>query len=186
MSGIHDAILEHVQAALQEALIDDVKDVDPADPAIAGVVCIGPLQDEPAPDVARISVTLHENDPDSIIAGSVSGLKGDWSDEVDEIEIGGAITRIRRFTCKARCLLANTAESLDAARSIASTIRDRIETTLLHLPFTGVTTPTEYCARGILSEELAGEMLQAGGPGSYDYYVKIRFSVLTTQIGVMV
>jgi hypothetical protein len=180
MSGIHDAVLEHVRDALEVALITNIAEEDLAR---AGVVLIGPIQDEPAPDTARISVTLHENDPDRLIK-AVTGMTDDWSDEIDEIEIGGAVTHLRRFTLKARCLLVNTAEELDVARSIASTVRERCEITLTTLSFSGVTSGTEYISRGILAEDMTGEMLQAGGPGAYDYHIKIRFSVLTTRIGV--
>ena len=181
MSGIHDAILEYTRDALTSALITDVEEDDLAR---AGVVSIGSLQDEPTPDAARISLTLHENDPDRMIKGAVTGMTEDWSDEVDEIEIGGAVTQIRRFTLKARCLLVDTREDLDAARNIASTVRDRCEKTLLSLPFTNIVVDSEYVSRGILSEEFAGEMLQAGGPEAYDYHIKVRFSVLTTRTGV--
>ncbi len=180
MSGIHDLILLHVQEAFQKSLIDDLP-LD--DKARAGVVYIGPLQGEPTPDDARISITLHENDLDAAISGVVSGLKGEWVDEIDEIEIGGASTWVRRFTCKARCLLVNTAESLAEARAIASTVRERIEDTLSGMSFTGVANASEYVSRGVLSEEMAGEMLQAGGPEAYDYQIKVRFSLLTTRNG---
>ena len=36
-----------------------------------------------------------------------------------------------------------------------------------------------------LNAALPGEMLQAGGPGSYDYHIKVRFSLLTTRTGVL-
>ncbi len=181
MSGIHDLVLVYVWDALKKALIDDISDDDPAR---AGIVTIGELQGDPTPDDARISVTLHENDPEAAISGVVSGLKGTWYDEVDEIEIGGTSTWVRRFSVKARCLLVNTAENLDDARAIASTVRERIEDTLSTLPFTGVANASEYVSRGVLSEEMAGEMLQAGGPEAYDYHIKVRFSLLTTRNGV--
>ncbi len=180
MSGIHDLILVYVRDALQKALIDDIA-LD--DKSRAGVVTIGELQGDPTPDDARISVTLHENDPEAAMSGVVSGLKAEWFDEVDEIECGGASTWVRRFTVKARCLLVNTAESLDDARSIASTVRERMEDTLSKLSFTGIANASEYVSRGVLSEEMAGEMLQAGGPEAYDYQIKVRFSVLTTRNG---
>ncbi len=180
MSGIHDLILLQVQQELQQALIDDIAEDDKSR---AGVVAIGPLQGDPTPDDARISITLHENDLDAAISGVVSGLKGEWADEIDEIECGGASTWKRRFTAKARCLLVNTAESLDEARSIASTVRERIEDTLSAMSFTGVASASEYVSRGVLSEEMAGEMLQAGGPEAYDYQIKVRFSLLTTRNG---
>ncbi len=180
MSGIHDLILLYVRDALQKALMDDVPEDDKAR---AGVIFIGPLQGSPTPDDARISVTLHENDLDAAAPGVASGLKGEWVDEVDEIECGGASTWVRRFTVKARCLLVNSAESLDEARTIASTVRERIEDTLSRLPFTGVANASEYVSRGVLSDEMAGEMLQAGGPEAYDYQIKVRFSVLTTRNG---
>ncbi len=191
MSGIHDLVLLHVQAALQQSMITDlvpVKDEEgnlPApDVTIAGVISIGPIQGDPTPDDARISVTIHENDPDAMISGAVSGLKGDWADVVDEIEIGGTVTYKRRFSVKARCLLVNTAENLTQARSIASTVRERIEKTLLNLSFSGVSSSDEFVSGSILTDEFAGEMLQAGGPDAYDYQIKIRFSLLTTRNGV--
>ena len=193
MSGIHDLILLRLKSALQKALIDDlvpvadIHGVTPApDPSMAGIVSIGPIQGDPTPDEARISVTIHENDPDNMVSGAVTGLKGDWQDVIDEIEIGGAATYVRRFSIKARCLLVNSNEVLDAARTIASTLRERIEKTLLNLSFSGVSNADEYVSRNILSDEFAGEMLQAGGPDAYDYHIKIRFSLLTTRNGVTV
>jgi hypothetical protein len=181
MSGIHDIVLEHTRDALIAALITNIEE---GDTALAGVVQIGPIQDEPAPDAARISVTLHENDPDRMIRGAVTGMTEDWSDEVEQIEIGGAVTHIRRFTLKARCLLVDTREDIDGARNIASTVRDRCEACLLSLQFTGLVSGSEYVSRGILSDEFSGEMLQAGGPEAYDYHIKVRFSILTTRTGV--
>ena len=43
MSGIHDAILEYTRDALEVALITDIAE---GDPARAGVVQIGPIQDD--------------------------------------------------------------------------------------------------------------------------------------------
>lgn len=182
MSGIHDAILEHVRDKL---ILELITNIDPGDPALAGLVQIGPIQDDPSPDDARISVTVHENDPDRLLTGTVTGMKDDWSDDVQSIEIGGTLTYYRRFTVKARCLLVDTAEDLDNARSIASTVRERIETAILGLSFTGIVSGNEYISRGILSDEFTGEMLQAGGPEAYDYHIKIRFSVLSTRTGVV-
>jgi len=181
MSGIHDALLEYTRDALIASLQTDI---DTSDPARAGVVQIGPLQGDPSPDESRVSATLHENDPDRLIKGAVTGMTDDWSDEIEEIEIGGAVTHIRRFVLKVRCLLVDTSETLDEARSIASTVRERCEQTLLNLQYTGIVSGNEYVSRGILSDEFSGEMLQAGGPDAYDYYIKVRFSVLTTQTGV--
>jgi hypothetical protein len=196
MSGIHDLILLQVQSTLQAALIDNPKavlaaaiallhhgDPVPVDPAIAGIVQIGPLQGDPTPDIARISATIHENDPDTIIGGAVTGLKSDWADEIYEVEIGNSITHYRRFSVKIRCLLVNGQEPLDQARSIASTVRERAEKALLNMSVSGIGNSDEYASRGILSDEFEGEMLQAGGPTAYDYHIKIRFSLLTTRLG---
>lgn len=174
--SIHDAIMNRVRDNLQTALIDNIA---AGDPAIAGVVQLGPLQDDP--DAARISITLHENDPDQFY-GTSNFISGDWNDEVDEIECGAAITMRRRFTVKARCLLVNTQEDLAAARSIASAVRERIEQTLLTTSFTGVTSNGEYVSRGIFSDSIKGEQIQAGGPpDAFDFHIKIRFEVLTTK-----
>lgn len=178
MSGIHSAILEKVQEELQEAMIDQL---EPADLTRAGVVKLGPLQGDPDPDEARISVTLHENDPDKFISGSVTGMSSDWSDQVLFVEIGGATTWRRKFTVKCRCLLDESQEDLLTAREIASAVRQRLETTLAHINFNGLSVDTEYVSRGIISRNLHGEMLQSGGPpDSYDYFIKFRFDVLTT------
>ena len=179
--GIHDLILEKVQTELITALITNV-----SDETKAGVVKIGDLQGDPAPDTARISVTLHENDPEAIVGGGVTGMKDSWNDEVVEMEVGGAVTQKRAFTVKARCLFANTREEQDLARQYASSVRQRIEETLTKISFNGVTSGTEYIARGIFAYDMKSEMLQGGGPpDTYDYHIKIRFSVLTTRTGVM-
>jgi hypothetical protein len=176
MSGIHHEIIKHVHAALTASLITNV---DEDDAAIAGVIQYGPLQGEPMdPDEARISVTIHENDPDKFLNGAITGLDSNWSDEVYDAEVGGATTWRRRFTIKARCLLENTQEVL---LDVASILRDRIEDTLLTLSFSGVQTSNEYVARPVVAEEMKSEMLQGGGPEAYDYNIKVRFEVLTTK-----
>jgi len=178
---IHDAILEHLQGVLKAALIDNIAEDDPSR---AGVVVLGPLQGDPMdPDVARISVTLHENDPQDMESSA-------WDDQVADfedggIEIGGAVTTERRFTARARCLFENSGEDLQTARRIASTVRSRIEKALLSTTFGGVADDDEYVSRGILSRQLYGRMFQAGGPpDAYDFHINIRFEVLTTKTGV--
>ncbi len=179
--GIHDVILEKLQAELTTALITNV-----SDNTQAGAVKIGALQGDPAPDTGRITVTIHENDPEAIVGGGVTGMKDSWNDEVVEMEVGGACTTKRAFSIKARCLFANTRENLDMARQYASSVRQRIEETLTKISFAGVTSGSEYVARGVFAYDLKSEMLQSGGPpDTYDYHIKIRFSVLTTRTGVM-
>jgi hypothetical protein len=181
MSGIHNAILEYVQGQLEAALITVIP---VGDPTRVGVVKIGHLQGDPAPDEARISVTLHESDPDKFIKGALTALTGEWNDEVAEIELGGTLTTDRKFTVKGRCLFESTREELEAARAITSIVRDRIEKALLRLPFSAVVSGDEYVSRGPISEEFASEQLQAGGPpDAYDYHFKIRFSIWTTRNG---
>jgi hypothetical protein len=178
---IGDLILQKVIDELQKALIDDLP-VD--DPSRAGVVQRGPLQGDPDPDIARISVTVHENDPDEFYPGSVTSLKGSWADEIAELESGqeegGAIWN-RRFTVKARALLVNTQESLAQAGQIAQQVKSRIEMTLLHIRWAGVLAGEEYVSRGVIAETMKSEVVQGGGPGSYDYHIKVRFDVQTTM-----
>jgi hypothetical protein len=181
--AIVNGVLEHLRTGLQAALIDDI----PADdPTRAGHVKIGPYQGDPSPDVGRITISIHENDPDSIVKAGVTAMSGDWSDDVDIVEIGGAATTARRFTVKGRCLFSTTREDEDTARRIAHTVRSRLERTLKKMSFKDVRTEDEYVARGVLSNELSGEMTQAGGPpDAFDYILKVHFSVLTTQTGLL-
>ena len=178
-----NTILEHLRDEMQAGLIGNI----PADdPSRAGFVKIGPYQGNPSPEEGRITVSIHENDPDRIINGGVTGMRDEWSDEVDLVECGGAATTTRRFTIKVRCLFVKTGEDEDTARRIASTVRSRIETLLKKMSFNGVRTDDEYVARGVLSEDLSGEMMQAGGPpDAFDYIIKVHFSVLTTQTGLL-
>lgn len=180
MSGIHDLILNFVRDELEEALINDIP---VGDPARAGVVKVGPLQGEPDPDEARISVEVYVNDPEQEISGSAIGRVTEvWDDQVDEVEIGGSITWKRRFTVKARCLFDRTGEGLSDAQSIASTVRTRIEKRLLTIRFNGLASDDEYVCRGAFSDSLRGSMVQLGGPpDAYDYMLKVRFDVLTTE-----
>lgn len=175
MSGIHDAVLLATQVMLQKALITDIAEEDPAR---AGVVKIGPLQGEPEPDDARISVCIYENDPDDI-SGS------EWQDNVLHVECGGVVTFERRFTIKGRMLLVNTREALAASRAIASTLKERIEIALLREQYVGVTSGNEYVARGPLADAVVSSLRQGGGPpDAFDISFKIRFDILTTRTGV--
>lgn len=172
--GIVNLIVEHVQAQLETALITNIDD---SDTSKAGVVKIGPLQGEPDPDTARISVEVHHNDPED--------LDGTWRDVVEIVEIGGVVTWVRRFTIKIRCLLESTREGLDEARPIAAVIRDRAELVLLKELFTGIATTDEYVSRGPMATSLKSDMLQGGGPpDAFDFHIKIYFDVYTTRTGV--
>jgi hypothetical protein len=180
MSGIHGLLLNKIKDELTAALITNV---DATDNAIAGVVKIGPLQGDPDPDEARISIELYYNDPDQTIKTSgVAKAPDDWADQVYDIEVGGAVTWRRRFTVKARCLFDRSQEGLTDALDITSTVRSRIEKCLLGIRFSGVSTTDEYVARGIIGDCFRSEVTQAGGPpDAYDFYIKIRIEVLTTQ-----
>lgn len=182
-NGIHELILLRLQEVLQDALIDSIP-VD--DVTRAGVVKIGPLQGDPDPDVARISVELYYNDPDQTIGGGSSMPRDMWSDEVEEVEIGGSVTWVRRFTAKARCLLEGSHEGLSSAHNIASVVRSRIEKALLRARFGDIQADDEYVTRGIASDGIDEEVIQAGGPpDAYDFHIKIRFELLTTeQVGI--
>lgn len=172
--GIVNVIVEYVQAQLEAALITNI---DEDDTSRATVIKIGPLQGEPDPDAARVSVEVHHNDPEDI--------DGKWRDKVEIVEIGGVVTWTRRFTVKIRCLLESTREGLDEARAIAAVIRDRAELALLKDLFEGVATDDEYVSRGPMATSLQSDMLQGGGPpDAFDYHIKIYFDVYTTRTGV--
>lgn len=169
-----EAILNKIRDELTTALITNI----PAgDLTRAGIIKLGPLQGDPDPDEAVISVEIYENDPDAFYQGMVTGMSGAWQDEVLETEIGGIQTIARRGTVKARCILEG--RDLTDARDIASTIRSRIEKTLRGISFVGISVNGETVTRRIY--ELNGEMLQAGGPPtSYDFHIKVRFELWTT------
>jgi hypothetical protein len=172
--GIVNEILNHTRTQLETALITDIADTDTAQ---AGVVKIGPLQGEPDPDVARISVEVHHNDPENI--------DGPWRDTIEIVELGGVVTWARRFTVKIRCLLESTKEEHAAALAIAAVARDRAELTLLKELYTGISVDNEYVSRGAMATSLRSDMLQGGGPpDSYDFHIKIYFDVYTTRTGV--
>lgn len=175
---IHDAILEHVQSVFETDLIDNV-----SDDAKVTQVLLGPAQDDPDIADARLTVTLHENDPDGVYKPGNTNMTNEWVDDVAEIECGGSITMYRRFTAIARVLLESTGETLSETRSIASKVRSRMETSLLTMLFNGVTDPEtgEYVSKRVLNHALRGEMIQAGGPEAYDYHIKVRFQVETTR-----
>jgi len=178
---MNNLIVLKVIDALQKSMIDDLP-VD--DVSRAGVVQRGPLQGDPDPDIARISVTLHENDPDAFYPGAVTSIKGSWADEIAELENGedegGAIWN-RRFTVKARALLVNTQEELAKSGEIAHAVKGRIEKTLLGIDWAGVRNEVESLSRPVVATSMKSEAVQGGGPGSYDYHIKVRFDVQTTM-----
>jgi len=175
---IHDAILEHVRSNFETDLIDNV-----SDDAKVHQVILGPVQDDPDVADARLSVTLHENDPDGVYKPGNTNMTNEWVDDVAEIECSGSITMYRRFTAMARVLLASTGETLSETRDIASKLRSRMETSLLTMRFTGVTDAEtgEFVSKRVFNYALRGEMIQAGGPEAYDYHIKVRFQVETTR-----
>lgn len=177
---IHKAAMDYVKARLERDLVSNVGNTDDA---IPGAVKIGPLQGDPDPDTARISIEIYPNDPDQEIKGSgISVTREPWEDTIYEVEIGGGITWKRRFTVKVRVLLEETREGLDSANRIASTIRSRVEKSIMQMRFLGVSDGDEIVTMGPFAETLKGEMVQAGGPpDAYDFFIKVRFEILTTQ-----
>jgi len=177
---IHDAVLHKIYTCLQKSCIDDLLITDPTR---AGVIMIGPLQGNPDPDVARISITIHENDPDRSMGGVARTRI--WQDEVINMEMGdghGCATWSRKFSVKARCLLESSREEIAAARDISSTVRSRIEKTLRDIDFAGVETAAEYVSQGIMTYLLKSETLQSGGPpDAFDFHSKIKFEIWTTE-----
>jgi hypothetical protein len=180
---IHGAIITQVIDQLTLKMITEKAD---ADPTKARAILRGSSQGNPDPDYGRIVINIYTNDPDQYYGKDGTGtVAGDWADVPEEIECGGAITMRRRFSLKARCLLVNTQEEVDDAQDIGDQIRGEIERALLELSFNNVWNDkkTEYVSRGVFSDTLRGEMIQAGGPpDSYDIHIKIRFEVLTTQL----
>lgn len=179
MASIHDVVLDYLEDQLELALITEI---DNDDVAVVGVVQQGPLQGKPAPDAARINVTIHENDPDAFFDNPASAMKDAWPDEIALLETSEVVTWKRRFTVKCRCLLVRTKETKEEAREIASTLRTRLENTLLGLDFTNVAADNgEFVSRKAVARTMRSEMIQAGGPpNSFDYHIKVRFDVLTT------
>lgn len=178
MAGIHDAILENVRAHFQSKFVDDAT-LD--DLYRAGYVGVGQLQGDPVdPDEARISITLHENDPDTFAELGPRGFGGSWHDEedFDNAEIG-ASTYIRRFTVRARCLLELSGEDLPTSRDIASTIRTMVEHEIRKVSMKNILVNSEYVSLPVY--DVRGEMLQGGGPpDSFDFTIKVWFAVKTT------
>jgi hypothetical protein len=176
--------MDYVVDRLNRDLVSIAGNSNPDDDAMPGAIKQGPLQGDPDPDVARISVEIYENDPDQEIKGSgISASDKLWKDEIEEVEIGGGITWRRRFTVKVRVLLESTREDLENARRIASTVRSRVEKSIMGMRFTGVESDGEMVTMGAFADSLLSEMLQAGGPpDAYDFFIKVKFEVLTTQL----
>lgn len=171
-------IIEKVQDELEAKLITSISEISPTR---AGVVITGPLQGDPDPDQARISVTVYEGDPDNFFSGNITSMDGTWNDEIAETEIGGSAIWNRRFTVKARCLFAASGESKDEARRIATAVKARIERTLLDMSFAGILDSREYVSRPVIYDTMKSEMVQSGGPpDAYDFFIKVRFDVQTS------
>jgi hypothetical protein len=183
---IHKTIMDYVFVRLELDLLSGAgnPDIEADDDAQPGAIKLGPLQGDPDPDVARISVEVYENDPDQEIKGSgISSGDKLWKDEIEEIEIGGCITWQRRFTVKVRVLLESTREDLENARRVASTVRSRVERSIMRMKFQDVQSGGETVVMGPLGDALLSEMLQAGGPpDAYDFFIKVKFEILTSQL----
>jgi len=186
MSGIHSLIMETIEAYL-EAHINDGLTVD--DPEYVSLAKLGPLQGDPDPDEARVFVTIFENDPDKFISGAVTSFSSSWIDEIVDTEVGLSdeqvvTTWVRRFVLKARLLLEQTGENEVEARRLASCIRTKIEHLLPKISFSSIKEDDEFVSKRITNDDIQGEMIGAGGPpDSYDFMIKIRFSLWTTTGG---
>ena len=179
--SIHNAVLTHVKAQIEQNLFDVLPEGHPLKP---GVVKLGPLQGDPYdPDEARIAISLYENDPDE--KDTFEWCDKPATEEYGGIEIGGGVTWLRRFTLKAQFLFELTQEDLDTSRRIAGATKNRLEDILLSVSFSSVAVSNEYVSRGIAGFGIQSTMRQGGGPpDAYQFKLKIRFEVLTSRIGV--
>jgi hypothetical protein len=168
---IHEAVMDHLQEILEDALINNIGEDDEAR---AGIVIQGKLQGEPVdPDDARITVEIFENDPSGQFL---------WFDRVVMVETNGVVTMGRRFLIRIWALLEETQENLAAARKIASTLKARLEKAILSELWTGVqSTEGEYIARGALARSMRTYVKQGGGPESYDFRIYSAFEIWTTK-----
>jgi len=180
--SILNGVLNHTRDELIKACVTNL---DEDDPSRAGIVKIGFLQGDPDPDEARVSISIFPNDPDQEIRGSgIGNSPTSWEDNIVEEEVGGVLTWSRKFTIKARCLFTNGTEADDEvlARSLAATVKARIERTILRIKYDTVQSEDEYVARSPISANLLSSLVQSGGPGAYDFYIKVRFDILTTTL----
>jgi len=159
-------ILNYFVAQLQATCIDPFPD---SDPSKAGVVKLGPLQGEPEPDVARISIEVHQNDPDDLER---------WLDEVVEVEIPNAAIWSRKFTIKYQLLLDSTSEALIPALTLGSIIKERIERTIFKAKYAGV----PDVVRGAIATKSVSQLIHGGGPPDiYNITGRFQFDVLTEE-----
>lgn len=165
---ITNSLLHVFKAQLQKVCIDDVP---LSDTSRAGVVKIGPLQGEPEPDVARISITVHPNDPDRPTK---------MLDKVIEVNIPCSQIWNRYFTIKYRILLEPTHENLEQALTIASTVKARVEHAISSATYGSIRTSTESVQRGCQDVSSRHSLLQGGGPpDSFDFQGKFMFTIMT-------
>jgi len=180
--SVMNLVLEHTRDELIRMLYTDIAEDDKAR---TNVVKIGFLQGDPDPDEARISVTVFPNDPDQEIRGSGIGTNlAPWDDTIYEEEVGGVLTWSRKYTIKARCLFTDgqEAENEALARTLAATAKHRIEKAVLKIDYGEISSDSEYVCRSASSTSLRSAFVQSGGPGAFDFYIKVRFDILTTTI----
>jgi hypothetical protein len=181
-NSIHESIMAHVQSALVAELQTELAESHPLRP---GVIKLGALQGSPMdPDAARISILIYENDPDE--KDTLIWCDEPAAEDYGGLEIGGGITWKRRFTIKADCYFERSRESLEESRKVAGALKNRLESILLGLSFAGVQTDYEYVSRGAFGSGFYSRVRQSGGPpDAYQFFIKIRFEVLTTRTGVL-
>ena len=177
--GITYEILKRAETHLIQVLMTDI---DLSDPARPGYVGIGETQGEPGdPDELRIQITLHENDPDDFEERDPRGIEWYSHDETDfSQEVGPVWTMIRRFTIKIRSLFDSTQEDRETARKYNSRVVDRIVTEIRRVDLSNINVDGEYVSLPFYRIEK--EIGQFGGPDSYDFYSKVRWSLKTTQV----
>jgi hypothetical protein len=173
---IHAAIMQKVMDELKPVLIDSI---DPEDDTRVGYLGLGLMQGYPIErEDARISVTIHENDPDDFEKHDPHGMFFIWKDEMDYPQEFNTVTWIRRFTVRVRCYFGRSKEGLVRARQIASVVRTRVEHTLTGVSFASIEVDGETVCLPVF--EMRGETGQFGyAPDEYDFYEKVRFAVKT-------
>ena len=183
MTSVMNTILDYTNQALQRQLQDLVADDDPAK---AGLVRIGQLQDDPTinlnligSSITVVSMMGDHDDPDKWPNVVWGGPGHEIRFDGPAYEIGGGEMWWRRFTTKLDQFWPDSYEREDA-RVQALEILSRAEHAIKTSPVLGIT--DDYGESALQINVVYSRNLEEGGPGQFIWRAKIWWQVATGKV----
>lgn len=174
------SVLNTIVDAVNDSLVLNLKDlINKSDPAYAGLVRIGQLQDDPTnPGLIVLTQSGDHVDPDRWMHGIVGGPGQQLPIHLDTFEIGCGEMWYRRFTTEISQFWPQAFEREEAriwAQVILSRAEDAIRKTVTN------SDADDFGESWVQTNMVMSRNVEQGGPGQFIWRAKIWWQAMTNR-----